>query len=288
MRHAFRRWHREATFLVLTILILLSILVVSPWAQNPRTLEPVTKILHQSKDQTTALNLTVTITSTAITLLPDDAATPIANEISQLSDPLMLSLCALYLMEYTLPFLEQLAFTFLVPIGLGCMAVSLYARKHSLRRLGWKFILAAVICAGLVPLSAQLISSIYEVFDGSINATQAKIDNIHSTFSQMLGEGANGDVLKLIENFAKGVGSLLDFLKSALGLLIDGVATLVITSCIIPLVTAAAAIWGVKSIIAYPAHPGPIMPPIRRNTDERRRDDGHHDDSHRDGLGMIA
>lgn len=288
MRHTFRRWHREASFLALIILIFLSILVVSPWARSPRTLEPVTRILHQSKDQTTALNLTVTITSTAITLLPDDAATPIANEISQLSDPLMLSLCALYLMEYTLPFLEQLAFTYLVPIGLGCLALSLYVRKNSLQRLGWKLILAAIICAGLVPLSAQLINSIYVVFDGSINATKAKIDDIHNAFSQMLGEGTNGDVLKLIENFAKGVGSLLDFLKSALGLLIDAVATLVITSCVIPLATTAVAIWGIKSIIAYPTHPTPILPPIHRNTDERHREDGHHDDSHRDGLGMIA
>ena len=274
MRHALRRWHREATALALAILVLISAFIVGPWAGNTRNLESVTRVLHQTKEQTTALNLTVTVVSAAITLLPDDAATPIANEISQLSDPLMLSLCALYLMEYTLPFLERLAFTVLIPIGLACLAFSLYWRKNSLQRIGWKFILVAAICAGLIPLSTQLISSIYEIFDSSINATKTKVDTIHITFSQMLGEGTNGDVLKLIENYAKGIGSLLDFLKSALGLLIDAVATLVITSCVIPLATAALAIWGIKSIIAYPAHPAPILPGRSR---EPHPNAPHHD-----------
>ena len=87
---------------------------------------------------------------------------------------------------------------------------------------------------------------IRETFADSLSAIDTQINEIGAKFSEILN---TDDIWKSLTSFASGIGEILEFFKIALGLLIDAVAILLITSCVIPVITVVLFIWAIKSIL---------------------------------------
>lgn len=248
MIHRLTKNARLRNVILLVVAIVLSITVVSPFFCSTRVQAPTLDVIKESKEQATALSLTVTLASTAISMLPEDTGAPIADELSELSTPLLIVVCILYFEQFMLTSLEFLAFSVLIPTSLLVYIAYLYNHKKSVSILATKLLLIGILCACMIPASAGITHLIRQTFKASIDAVQVQIDEIGVTFSKMLGDGSEGDILKFISGLASGIGSALDFAKSALGLLIDAIAILLITSCVIPIVTALLFVWGIKRI----------------------------------------
>jgi len=179
-------------------------------------------------------------------MLNDDTGTPIAEELSDFSAPLMFIVCILYFEQYLLTAMEAFSFSILIPIACFFFILSLNLRRSSLQVIGYKLLLIALLCAVVIPISAYLTITIRETFAESINSVNAQIDVISDQFSEMLNAD---DLWKSITSFASGIGEILEFFKKALGLLIDAVAILLLTSCIVPLITVCLFVWFIKIII---------------------------------------
>ena len=240
---------RTIITIILVIVSILSITVVSPYLSTPETHTQSLATIIESKSNATALSLTVTLASTAISLLPEDTGSAIADELSELSTPLLIIVCILFFEQYLLTAMEALAFTILLPISCILFIAHLYFHHKFLKILAIKLLLIALLCACIVPLSAALTLMMRNTFAESINVLQLQLDEIGATFAQLLGDGSEGDILKYISNFTSGIGDVLAFAKNALGLLIDAVAILMITSCVIPVITLLLFIWCLKSIL---------------------------------------
>lgn len=232
--------------LALILVIVISMTVLSPYFSNPENHRRSLEVIHECQQQATAISLTVTLASTAITMLNDDMGTPIAQELADFSTPLMLIVCILYFEQYLLTAMEAFAFSLLLPIACLFFILSINLRRSSLQVIGYKLLFIALICAMVVPASAQLTIMIRETFAESINSVNEQIAEIGARFSEML--NAN-DLWKSITSFASGIGEILGFFKKALGLLIDAVAILLLTSCIVPLITVCLFVWFIKIII---------------------------------------
>lgn len=239
------------TYKVLSLLvaIILSVGIVEPYLSNPETHQETLKIINESKNKAVFLSATVTIASTALSLLPDDTATPLANEISSLSTPLMMIVCVLYFEQFLLTLFESLAFKILLPFGLGFLLLSILTEKKGWLLYAKKLILLALVCACIVPVSAYAVGMINEIFAEQIGGIDAKIADVRGAFENIIGGENDGNILTFFSNVATGIGSVFEFAKDALGLMIDGVAVLIITSCCIPAATAIVFIWLMKSII---------------------------------------
>ena len=245
-----KRWLEDSRLrctLALVFAIVISITVLSPAFSNPKLHSRSLAVIKSCKEQATGLTLTLTLVSTAITLLPEDTGSAIADELSELSTPLLIIVCILYFEQYLLTSMEALAFGILLPLAFLFFIGSIYLQKNSLRVIGYKILLIALVCAVAFPTSAGLTIMIRETFAETINMLQTQLDDIVTVFSDMLNAD---DVLKFLSSFASGIGEILKFAKDALGLLIDAVAILLITSCVIPVITVLLFIWCIKSIIA--------------------------------------
>lgn len=248
-----KKWlHDLNTYKLLALLfaIVLSIAWVSPIMSDPKTHHNTLDVIDRNKEKATYLSATVTIASTALSLMPEDAASPLANELSELSTPLMLIVCVLYFEQFMLTSLEYLSFSVLIPIGLVLQILCLFARKKSWLILSRKLLILAVVCACIVPLSASVTAMIEATFADSINGVNEKIQAISTAFEKIIGGDSKGDILAFISNVATGIGSVFEFAREALGLLIDGVAILLITSCLVPAISAVLFVWCVKSIVS--------------------------------------
>lgn len=232
----------------LLVAIVMSAFWIEPYLSNPETHQETLQIIHESKNKAVFLSATVTIASTALSLLPDDTATPLANEISSLSTPLMMIVCVLYFEQFLLTLLESLAFKILLPFGFGFLLFSILTEKKIWRLYAWKLIFLAIVCSLVVPVSAYVVGMINETFAEQIGGIDAKIAEARGAFENIIGGENDGNILTFFSNVATGISSVFEFAKEALGLMIDGVAVLIITSCCIPAATAIMFIWLMKGI----------------------------------------
>lgn len=104
---------------------LLSFCVIAKYTSSPTMKINAHAIQSLDDKKTTALELTAAATaaSAAITLIPGDAGTPIADKLADLSSYFLIVVCAIYLEKYLVTITGLAAFKLLIPIG--CILLSL-------------------------------------------------------------------------------------------------------------------------------------------------------------------
>ena len=94
----------------------------------------------------------VAATSTAISALPGDAATPIAEQVSELTSPLLIVVCAIYLEKFLLTTIGYVSFKFLIPFACLLGAVYLFSSREAVRVLAVKLgVFAMAISSSTLP-----------------------------------------------------------------------------------------------------------------------------------------
>ena len=103
--------------IALLIAAILSVTVVSKYATSEEVHSSSIAALDDKKVTAMELTAGVAATSTAISALPGDAATPIAEQVSELTGPLLIVVCAIYLEKFLLTTIGYVAFKFLIPFS---------------------------------------------------------------------------------------------------------------------------------------------------------------------------
>ena len=86
--------------IALVLAAIISMTVVSPIMSNPATHAGTLALLSQNKHEALTITGLVTISSTALSCLPEDAASPLAEELAELAGPLFLITTFLYLEQF--------------------------------------------------------------------------------------------------------------------------------------------------------------------------------------------
>lgn len=235
--------------LVLLVAAILSIAVLGPYFSNPSTHAKSLEVIHGNKAEAMTLSTVVTLASTAVSAMPDDTASPLADELSEFSTPLLIVVCILYFEEFMLTAMESLAFRILIP--LACFAMIFYVCTHKKAHfiLAVKLALIAVVCACIIPASAALTRSIEDTFSATINTTFEKVKSLSTIFAETDEEESGNALTRFFSNVTTGISTIADIAKDLLSILIDAVAILLITSCVIPVLTALLFVWCIKSIL---------------------------------------
>ena len=136
-----------ATFLkaVVPILVALaSIFVIAGYAASPEFHAATIASLDEKTGTVLELTAASTAASAAITLLPGDTATPIADKLAELSSYFLIVISAIYLEKYLTTITGYAAFVILIPAACLLLSVNAFARRHQLRRIAWKLIVFAL------------------------------------------------------------------------------------------------------------------------------------------------
>lgn len=236
---------------LLIIIAFVSIKFISPWASSIETHATSLSILDDKKTSAMGLTTAVALTSTAITAIPGDVATPIANQISELTTPLMIVICAIYLEKFLLTITGFLSFTYLIPISCLCGMIYLFLNKKIWRDLAIKLALFAIVIVFIIPTSVKITTLIEDTFHESIQQTMDTVEKIEDEASQTNQEDSNA-LLDFLSGIGKGVSNVVDSAKNALSIFVDAIAVLIITSCVIPICVIFMFIWCIKLIWGIP------------------------------------
>ena len=235
---------------VLAAVALVSLIVFANIASNPETYTGIIGTLDEKKGNVMVLATTTTAASAAISALPNDMGTPIADKLVDFSSYFMVILAVIYLEKFLLTTLGFLGFGILIPVACALFAVAVFLRRGTLtrvnlQRLGTKLAAFGLALALVVPVSVWLTDNVDATFDESLAASNAAAQEATEQLEESTQEQAQEDpgLLGGIANavqegwngLTQGAQQALDSLGEQLNTMIDTMAVMIVTSCLIPL-----------------------------------------------------
>ena len=249
MKKSFFLQPRMIQSVVIAILIVLSFTICAPAASNPGTYPHTIKIIDENRVQAMSIATVITASSTAMSSLGEDTGSAIADQLANLSVPLVLIMCALFCEKFLLTSLGAIAWGVLFPLGgLACI-VALWSRHHHWRLLAKKILLIGLLCAFIIPVSAWFTHMIEDTLSYQTDQTFAEIMRLGEIFVPDEGTEGMNAFTAFLTSLTSGVTQLISTAKDLLGLIIDAVTVLITTSFLMPLLTFCVLIWAIRSII---------------------------------------
>ncbi len=254
-----------------TLLAALSLTLLRRVLVSVNTYSGIIDSLDEKRATVFRLITASTAVSAAITLIPGDVGTPIAQQIAELSEYFIVVLGALYLEKYILTILGFVSSAILVP------AASALSVAHELRPgSGWKRRLAVTLLivgiAGVlvVPASVLVSNSIDRTFHDSIHAPMdAVIESSEAIREEAEREQSLWDALSNAAQSVTGsISATVEKAKAAVSHILESIVIMLVTDCVIPIAVVLFFIWAVRQIVkALYARPAQLP----EHEDEHRR-----------------
>ncbi|WP_102338378.1 hypothetical protein [Collinsella provencensis] len=242
---------------VLLVLALVSAIPLRGVFMSPETYSSTIATLDEKKDTVLALTAASAGTSAAISALPGDAGSPIAEKLMDLSADFMIVLAAIYLEKYLLTTFGFVAFAILFPAA--CLmfigSILTYGRLSSsgmLARMARKVTLLGIVLIITVPSSVMLTNQIEATFDDSINQTVAQAEDVMEEAEgseEKEDEGQLGLFGSLTETVGDGLSAVTGGAKDMLNHFIESLAIMLVTSCVIPILVLLFFLWAANLIL---------------------------------------
>lgn len=269
--------------IVLCIVIaLVSNIVLSKNYSSPEYTVNKKTITYLDEKKTTALELCAgaTALSAAITLIPGDTGTPIAEKLTDLSGYFLIVVSAIYLEKYLLTILGALTFRWLIPAAMIAIALYFGIRREFFWKLGVKILIFGLAVYAVIPVSVHVSQLIYNTYQESIDTTLAETENLisqtegnaQSSTESDQNSGDEGFFAGLVDKAkdtieqAKDTASIAtEQFKYMLNKFIDGLAVLIVTTCLIPILVMVFFVWIVKMILGTAiTQPAAMVPGITK------------------------
>ncbi|SER81740.1 hypothetical protein [Lachnobacterium bovis] len=250
--------------IILLIIGILSFTVIGNYASSAENHSESIKTLDEKKKVVMNLTASSTLLSVALTALPGDTATPIAEKLADLSGYFLFIMTSIYLEKFLLTVLGFAAFKVILPIAciIGIFA-TFFPNQIRLRYISIKLGLFALTIASVIPLSLTISNKIEEtqkinieqsIESANKTANKIKKSSANDTSSKKNTKNSSDNMLDKAKNFisnakdkAADLGNSLSVsyekTKTVLNSFIDIIALFIVTTCIIPILTLATLIW---------------------------------------------
>jgi len=238
---------------VLLVIALLSFNVVADKATSVETHQEALAQLEDKKMTALGLTASVTAVSTAISAIPGDVATPIAERISELTTPLLIIVCAIYLEKFLLTTVGYLSFKILIPTACALLALLVFMKNEAFMETIFRFAVKLAIFGlaiyFVIPASVKMTNLIETTFEETITQTYDTVDEISEEAEKVTAKEEETNVfLEFLASIGDEATELVESVKNALSVFIDAVAVLIITTCVIPIAVILFFVWLIKML----------------------------------------
>ncbi len=234
--------------LAAALLLLLAVaccLYAGDWASSPATHTATMEALQGKVDTVLLLSGSAAAASAAISALPGDMATPIADELAEFTSYFLIVLCVLMAEKYLAAILGAAAFRILIPIGLLLVGISLFAAPRRLRALAVKLAAVGLALFLLIPVSLQISELVYRAYDATLQETVEDANQL-SDDAAVYAEAEGGESL-----WSAVTGTLRVWKERASDILnrfLQSLAVTIVTSCLIPILVLLFFLWIIRQL----------------------------------------
>ena len=241
------------------VLALLSAFPLSARFSSPETYAGTIATLDAKRDTVLGLTAASAGLSAAVSAIPGDAGTPIADKLMDVSADFLIVLAALYLEKFLLTTLGFTAFSILFPLACACVAFwavsrgRLRAASRAAVGVAIKLALMGIVLAVAVPASVFITDRIEGTYEQSIQNTIEAADAATGEAEKAEKEGDDGDFLSWLQSIpgavAEGVSNAASGAQNLVNNFIDALAVMIVTSCVIPLLVLVFLLWAAKLVL---------------------------------------
>lgn len=196
--------------------------------------------------------------STAITAIPDDTGTPIADHLMSLTNWMLVVIMVLFLEKYSITLIGKLVFVIIGPIAIGMFGIGIVTVNRKILMKAFNILLIAFITFSAIPFSVKISNELKEMYNFSLDNTLAEGENVKNKADEATDENTeeNEDKNFIVGAISRVTNAISDVMwggvkaaENFLNTLTEALAILVITSCVIPMVTLFIFIWIIKTLI---------------------------------------
>lgn len=253
-----------AIIILLSLAIILSCTVIGSRMTDPAAYSHTIEVLDQNRTTVLGLSAASAAASAAVSALPDDICSPLAQEISEFTTWFLMILAVIYLEKYLLTIFGAVACYLLIPVGCGSLLIDRFFPRPFLQNLGTKLVAFGAALLLVIPTSVWVSDQINAIYSKSIELTVQSAEAVSdSLFGVVAGENAEDttviDEAKAILGDVSGsVAGVIEQFKNLLNRFIEATAVMIVTTCFIPILVIAFFTWIVKALfhvpISFPTH----------------------------------
>lgn len=201
--------------------------------------------LDEKKETVLTLTALTGTTSTAITLIPGDVGTPLAENIADLADYLLVVYAGIWLQKYLLSITGMLAFKWLFPAACLLFAGNIYWKSQRVRQLAIRLSLFSAVVLFIIPASIFASNTIESTYQSSIEQTIEATQEVSETTVEQ------SEDVTLWERVTGAAAGMLEQFETAFSNMVDAVAVLIVTTCVIPILVFLFFIWLCNMIFGW-------------------------------------
>ena len=230
----------------LVLLAAVSIFLIGDWATDASRHADTIASLDEKTDTVLKLSGAAALASAAVSAIPSDTATPIAEELADFTTYFLLILCVLYSEKYLVTILGAAAFRVLIPCAQAVFGVSLYWKRQGLRQLALKLAVIGLALFIVIPVSLHVSDMIYRAYDASIQATLTEAEDLdEKTAAYDWTDLGDGPIWNIAGHAAR---EFKEKAVDALSRFVECLAVMIVTACIIPILVLLFFLWLIRQL----------------------------------------
>ena len=216
--------------------------------------------------------------SLALSALPDDFATPLADSLADMNIYFIAILVALFLEKILIQCGIKAAFAILIPLACFVGILFTATKKTVLKSLAIRLCVLGLTVAFVVPCSTHITnvaaSELTEYVDETIEGTENSAGKLNEVM-----EGGTGDstifekLSEIFQTAIHGISDLMLHFQNTIRRCMNSIAILILTNCLMPLLTVLVLKWLLGEIF----HITIPIPTMRRHRRAEAKSDSESD-----------
>ena len=235
--------------------------------------------VEDSKDTVMRFAAATLSASVAITLLPDDVATPLADSLADMNIYFVAILMLLFFEKILIVYGFKLA-AIMIPVACAIYALSVILKRDTLKSLAVRLSILVLAMALVVPCSTHVTNyvaaDLTQYVEATIASTEDGADKVNEAMD--VGEDEKTIFEKLSESFKTAINDVSDLMlnfQNSIRKCMNSIAILLMTNCLMPILNFFFLKWVLKETFNI-AIPTPRL---------RRRHHSGSDSDSNDGSG---
>ena len=251
--------------LILVLIGVFSFFVITSWLPDRGFIQDSLESVEESSNTVMKFSAATLSTSLAISALPDDFATPLADSLADINVYFIAILVMLHFEQLLIRYGVKLAFAIAIPAACGIGILSILLKKDLLKGIAARVAVLGLAVALVVPCSTHITNyvaaDLITYVENTIVDTEDGADKLNEAMEGGTEEQTIFEKLSdLFQTAINDMSNLMSHFQNTIRKCMNSIAILILTNCLMPLVNFFILKWILKETfhIALP------MPQMRR------------------------
>lgn len=219
---------------------ILSIFVLANKIPQTKFIEKSVESLDENKNTVIEFTGATMATSLAISALPDDFASPLANSLADMNKYFVIILAVTFLERMILLEGTKFAFLVVIPIACGIYLISLIPHLELIRNFSIKLAILGMALILAIPCSTYLVDTLGANYMTYVQETIVETDEGAEKINELIASGdEDASFFEKLSNAFKtaiaGVTDLIEYFNTTIKKCMNSIAVLIVTTCIVPI-----------------------------------------------------